>query len=192
MAAAPEPIHDIAHLGSVELLTPRPDKSLWYFRDLLGMEPVHEAGPSVYLRGYGDYATSTLKLTAAKDAGVGCVSWRAASEQALERRGHLLHGRIEVEWRGAVRPAAAEHGELTGEGGEALHRLMHLFEAIVHRVVAAAGREELANGGVSDAQLFVDHRGQRIDVRCGRQLGNAHSLPPCVCFVNRQNPLRGG
>ena len=54
MAAAPEPIHDIAHLGSVELLTPRPDKSLWYFRDLLGMEPVHEAGLSVYLRGYGD------------------------------------------------------------------------------------------------------------------------------------------
>ena len=38
-----EPIHDIAHLGSVELFTPKPDKSLWYFRDLLGMEPVHEA-----------------------------------------------------------------------------------------------------------------------------------------------------
>ena len=57
MAAQAEPIHDIAHLGSVELFTPKPDKSLWYFRDLLGMEPVHEAGQSVYLRGYGDYAT---------------------------------------------------------------------------------------------------------------------------------------
>ena len=41
MAAQTEPIHDIAHLGSVELFTPKPDKSLWYFRDLLGME----AGP---------------------------------------------------------------------------------------------------------------------------------------------------
>ena len=67
MAAQAEPIHDIAHLGSVELFTPKPKESLWYFRDLLGMEPVHESGASVYLRGYGDYATSTLKLTAAAD-----------------------------------------------------------------------------------------------------------------------------
>ena len=56
-----EPIHDIAHIGRVELLTPRPEKSLWYFKDLLGMEVVHERGSSVYLRGYGDYAASTLK-----------------------------------------------------------------------------------------------------------------------------------
>jgi len=86
MAAPTEPLHDIAHLGSVELFTPKAGASLWYFRDLLGMEIVHEVGPSVYLRGYGDYATSTLKLTAADNAGVGCISWRAASPQALERR----------------------------------------------------------------------------------------------------------
>src|SRR4029077_14055068 len=40
--------------------------------------------------GYGDYATSTLKLTAAANAGVGCVSWRAASPQALERRAKAI------------------------------------------------------------------------------------------------------
>ena len=45
-----EPIQDIAHLGHVEILTPKPEQSLWYFRDLLGMEPVHESGDSVYLR----------------------------------------------------------------------------------------------------------------------------------------------
>jgi catechol 2,3-dioxygenase-like lactoylglutathione lyase family enzyme len=90
MAAQAEPLHDIAHLGSVELFTPKPEKSLWYFRDLLGMEPVHQSGPSVYQRGYGDYATSTLKLTAAANAGVGFVSWRATSAQALERRAKAL------------------------------------------------------------------------------------------------------
>jgi catechol 2,3-dioxygenase len=88
--AQAEPLHDIAHLGSVELFTPKPEKSLWYFRDLLGMEPVHESGSSVYLRGYGDYATSTLKLTAAANAGVGCISWRATSAQALERRAKAI------------------------------------------------------------------------------------------------------
>jgi catechol 2,3-dioxygenase len=81
-----EPIHDIAHLGSVELLTPQPDRSLWYFRDVLGMEVVHTTGSAAYLRAYGDYATTTLKLTAAPRAGVGCIAWRAASPQALDRR----------------------------------------------------------------------------------------------------------
>lgn len=81
-----EPILDVAHLGHVELLTPKPDESLWYFCDILGMENVHSEGQSVYLRGYGDYATTTLKLTEAGHAGVGHIAWRAASPQALERR----------------------------------------------------------------------------------------------------------
>ena len=69
-----EPIQDIAHLGHVEILTPKPEQSLWYFRDLLGMEVVHEGENSVYLRGYGDYAASTVKLSAEKRNGVGCIA----------------------------------------------------------------------------------------------------------------------
>ena len=80
------PIQDIAHLGSVELLTPRLAESRWYFRDVLGMEIVHTTGSSVHLRGYGDYAASTVKLTEAKAPGVGCIAWRAVSPEALERR----------------------------------------------------------------------------------------------------------
>jgi catechol 2,3-dioxygenase len=83
---AREPIFDLAHLGRMELMTPRLDRSLWYFHDVLGMEVVASGGDSVFLRAYGDYATATLKLTAAKDAGPGCISWRATSQQALERR----------------------------------------------------------------------------------------------------------
>jgi catechol 2,3-dioxygenase len=86
MAVHEEPMRDIAHLGRVELLTSKPDESLWYFRDLLGMEVVHREGQSVFLRGWGDYAASTLKLTEAKQPGVGYVAWRAISPQALERR----------------------------------------------------------------------------------------------------------
>jgi catechol 2,3-dioxygenase len=87
---SPEPLHDIAHLGSVELLTPRLEKSLWYFRDLLGMEIVHRTEGAAWLRGYGDYAASTLKLSKAAAAGVGCVAWRAESIAALERRAVAL------------------------------------------------------------------------------------------------------
>lgn len=85
-----EPIQDIAHLGHIELLTPKPDDSLWYFIELLGMERVHVEGQSAYLRGYGDYATTTLKLTEADAAGVGHIAWRAASLPALERRAEAI------------------------------------------------------------------------------------------------------
>ncbi len=33
----PEPIFDLAHLGHVELLTPKPDESLKFFVDVMGM-----------------------------------------------------------------------------------------------------------------------------------------------------------
>lgn len=86
MSTVDEPIHDIAHLGAMELKTPKLDQSLGYFIDVLGLELVHERGGSAYLRGYGDHAASTFKLTAAAEPGIGCIAWRAASPQALQRR----------------------------------------------------------------------------------------------------------
>lgn len=83
-------LHDIAHLGSVELLTPSLDRSAWYFHDLLGMEVVQRTATAAYLRGYGDHAATTLKLTASPGPGVGCVAWRTTSPEALERRAIAL------------------------------------------------------------------------------------------------------
>ncbi|SKA12048.1 catechol 2,3-dioxygenase [Enhydrobacter aerosaccus] len=85
-----EPLHDIAHLGGIELFTPRFERSLWYFHDLLGMEVVHRNGSSAYLRGWGDHSVSTLKLTSADRPGVGCIAWRTVSPQALERRAEAI------------------------------------------------------------------------------------------------------
>lgn len=85
-----EPIQDIAHLGHVEILTPRPAESLHFFREIFGMEVTERRGQSVYLRAWGDYERHTLKLTEAKQAGLGHVAWRAASPQALERRARAL------------------------------------------------------------------------------------------------------
>lgn len=85
-----EPIHDVAHLGHVEILTPKPDESLRFFVDVLGMEVAARAGQSVYLRAWGDYDRQTLKLTEAKQAGLGHVGWRAMSPPALDRRARAL------------------------------------------------------------------------------------------------------
>lgn len=85
-----EPLHDIAHLGGIELFTPRFERSLWYFHDLLGMEIVHRTTASAYLRAWGDHAASTFKLTGAERSGVGSITWRTTSPQALERRAEAI------------------------------------------------------------------------------------------------------
>src|SRR5436309_4977413 len=90
MSEAPEPIFDVAHLGHVELLSPKPAESLWFFRDVLGMQEVARQGSSVYLRAWGEYELYSLKLTEAKQAGLAHVAFRAMSPQALERRVHAL------------------------------------------------------------------------------------------------------
>jgi catechol 2,3-dioxygenase len=87
-----EPIIDLAHLGHLELLTPKPDESLHFFVDIMGMTKSGCKGDSVYLRGWDDYEHHTLKLTASKTSGMGHVGFRARSQQALERRVAALKG----------------------------------------------------------------------------------------------------
>ncbi|WP_406853718.1 catechol 2,3-dioxygenase [Alsobacter sp. KACC 23698] len=82
----PEPCRDLAHLGHVEMFTPKPEESLRFFVDVLGLTESGREGDSVYLRGWDDYEFHTLKLTASATSGVGHVAFRAASPQALERR----------------------------------------------------------------------------------------------------------
>ncbi|MFS8534142.1 MAG: VOC family protein [Limnochordales bacterium] len=76
--------YPVAQLAHVELFTPKPEESLWFFRDFLGMEPVAQEGQSVYLRGYEDNYTYSLKLTERDKPGLGHVAWRTFSREALE------------------------------------------------------------------------------------------------------------
>jgi catechol 2,3-dioxygenase len=76
---------DIAQLVSLALYTPKPDESVAFFHDMLGMEISHREGQSVYLRAYEDFYQYTLKLTEAAQPGLEAVTWRASSPDALER-----------------------------------------------------------------------------------------------------------
>jgi catechol 2,3 dioxygenase len=88
----PEPIFDLAHLGHMEMFTPKPDESLKFFVNVMGMTETARQGDSVYLRGWDDYEHHTLKLTASKTSGMGHMAFRARSAQALERRVAALKG----------------------------------------------------------------------------------------------------
>jgi catechol 2,3-dioxygenase len=79
-------LHDVAHIAHAELLTPKPEASLRFFVDVLGMEVEAREGQSVFLRGWGDYTRYGLKLTESPQSGLGHMALRAWSQEALERR----------------------------------------------------------------------------------------------------------
>lgn len=81
-----EPIHDIAHLGHVEVYTDRYEESLDFFTRVYGLTLSDEAGGSAYLRAWDDYEFHTLKLTRHHSTGVGHIAYRTDSEAALMRR----------------------------------------------------------------------------------------------------------
>jgi catechol 2,3-dioxygenase len=85
-----EPIFDIAHLGHVEMLTPKLDESVKFFVNIWGMQECGRQGDSVYLRAWDDYERASLKVTASKQPGMGHFAFRTRSKQALERRVKVL------------------------------------------------------------------------------------------------------
>jgi catechol 2,3-dioxygenase len=78
--------HDLAHLGHVELLTPRPEASLDFLVRVMGLTVSAQEGDSAYRRGWDDYEFHTLELTAAATNGLRHLAFRAASDEALQRR----------------------------------------------------------------------------------------------------------
>ncbi len=97
MSPAPT-FYDIAHLGHVEVLTPRLAESVSFFTSIFGLREVGRRGDSVYLRAWGEYQLYSLKLTGAKTSGLGHVAFRASSAESLDRivadcAAHGMHGR---------------------------------------------------------------------------------------------------
>src|SRR5512141_3284483 len=76
---------DIAQLVSVGLYSPKPDETVAFFHDMLGLEISHREGQSVYMRAYEDFYQYTLKVTESEQAGMEEVTWRASSPEALEQ-----------------------------------------------------------------------------------------------------------
>lgn len=76
---------DVAHVGHVELLTPKPNDSLAFFTSVVGLHEAGRSGDSVYLRAWGDYERHTLKLTAHTTSGLGHLGLRVRDAATLER-----------------------------------------------------------------------------------------------------------
>ena len=81
---------DVAQLAHVELYSPKPEETLKFFTDYLGLQVSAREGQSVDRRAYEDFYHHTLKITEAKEAGMAHTAWRASSEaQCIGRQKHF-------------------------------------------------------------------------------------------------------
>jgi catechol 2,3-dioxygenase len=79
---------DLAHLAHVELFSPKPDESLRFFTEIVGMTESATRGDSVYLRAGDDYEhhDEAHRRERGRD---GSVAFRATGE-ALEHRAAII------------------------------------------------------------------------------------------------------
>jgi catechol 2,3-dioxygenase len=74
----------LSQLAHVELVTPKPDESLKFFTDVMGLEETARQGASVYLRGWGSHLHHELALTEGREPALGHIGWRAAGAEELD------------------------------------------------------------------------------------------------------------
>jgi catechol 2,3-dioxygenase len=74
----------IAHLAHVEVLTPKPDDSLRFYTEVLGLVESGHEGRSAYLRGWGEWSHHSLVVTEAGQPDLGHIGWRTWSAEDLE------------------------------------------------------------------------------------------------------------
>lgn len=82
--------HYLSQLAHVELITPTPEESAKFFKEIIGLEETAREGQSVYLRAWGDHFHHSLKLTEGPRAELGHVGWRADSAGALQAAAEFL------------------------------------------------------------------------------------------------------
>jgi catechol 2,3-dioxygenase len=174
----------VAHLGHVELLTPKPEESLGFFRDVLGMTETARLGQSVFLRGWGDYEVHTLKLTEAATGGVGHTAWRACSPEALERRARALeasgYGRGWI--AGDVGHGAAyQFTDPDGHLMELYYEAEKYRATDAHRPALKNQPQRYAHHGVGVRRL--DH----INVLCAEVTPNREFMEGYLGFKNREH-----
>jgi catechol 2,3-dioxygenase len=73
----------LSQLAHVEVLTTRPEESLAFYTEVLGLHETGRQAQSVYLRCWGEPFHHSVVLTEAPKPGVAHVGWRAAGPEQL-------------------------------------------------------------------------------------------------------------
>jgi len=83
----------LSQLAHVELISPKPDETVAWMVDVLGLEETTRAGQSVYLRGWGEWLHSSLIVTEGPEPALGHIGWRTYGPGDPELIAQRLGGR---------------------------------------------------------------------------------------------------
>lgn len=161
----------IAHLAHVEVLTPRIEDSLRFFKGLIGLEESTRDGQSVYLRCWGEWSFHSLQLTESADPGLGHIGWRAWSPEHLDKAvSNLTEAGAGEGWR----DSSIGHGpafQYRGPGGH-LHEIFWEIESYVPPPELRSSYPDRPQRYVprGAAPRMVDH----ITIMTADPLGEAH------------------
>ncbi|WP_339263621.1 VOC family protein [Solibacillus sp. FSL W7-1472] len=90
---------EIAKLGHVALVSEDLEKSLWFFRDTIGLEETEVVDGVHYLRAWGDFEHHTLSITAGESSYIDHIGWRTKRRKDVATFAQLLEDAgTEVRW----------------------------------------------------------------------------------------------
>lgn len=112
-------LRTVAHIGHIEINVNNFEKSLWFFRDVLGLYVSEIDGDRAYLRAWQDYDHYTLILKAATESSVSRVGWRVSSKESLDLFvEELKKQNIEYKWvEGGTKNGLGDTVEFTSPSG---------------------------------------------------------------------------
>lgn len=90
---------EIAKLGHVALVSEDLEKSLWFFRDTIGLEETEVVDGVHYLRAWGDFEHHTLSIKAGETSYIDHIGWRTKRREDVATFAKLLEDAgTEVRW----------------------------------------------------------------------------------------------
>ena len=117
----------LSQLAYAELVSPKPDETVAWLVDVLGLEETTREGQSVYLRGFAEWLHSSLIVTEGPEPALGRIGWRAYGPEDPE----IIAKRVEGEWVGE-RPGRGVAYAYRAPVGQHLHEVFwetELYEA---------------------------------------------------------------
>ncbi|TSI08989.1 VOC family protein [Lysinibacillus sp. BW-2-10] len=81
---------EIAKLGHVAIVTSDLEKSLWFFREVIGLEETEEIDGVHYLRAWGDFQHHTLSLEQGESGYLKHIGWRTKNKEDVQQFKQLL------------------------------------------------------------------------------------------------------
>ena len=84
----------LSQLAYAELISPKPDETVGWLVEVLGLEETTREGQSVYLRGWAEWLHSSLIVTEGPEPALGRVGFRTYGPEDPE----IISKRVEGEW----------------------------------------------------------------------------------------------